>query len=190
MAEVKARYAIPFDDFGIVIFHPVTSEVDTMGAQAQSLFAALEASGKNFVVIAPNNDPGTDDIFAVIEALPKDRFRLIPSMRFNYFSELMKNAAVMVGNSSAGVREAPFLGLPSLDVGSRQNNRSDSKSITSVSAEDEVAIKKFINKYWIKRFAKSKKFGSGHAAQLFVKVIQADYYWQIPAQKNFANLNN
>jgi UDP-N-acetylglucosamine 2-epimerase (hydrolysing) len=188
--EVKARYAIPFDDYGIVIFHPVTSEVDSMGAQAASLFACLEASGKDFVVIAPNNDPGTDDIFAVIEALPKDRFRLIPSMRFNYFSELMKNAAVMVGNSSAGVREAPFLGLPSLDVGSRQNNRSDSKSITSVSAEDEVAIKKFINKYWIKRFAKSKKFGSGHAAQLFVKVIQADYYWQIPAQKNFANLNN
>jgi UDP-N-acetylglucosamine 2-epimerase (hydrolysing) len=188
--EVKARYAIPFDDYGIVIFHPVTSEVDSMGAQAASLFGCLVQSGKHFVVIAPNNDPGTDDIFAVIEALPKDRFRLIPSMRFNYFSELMKNAAVMVGNSSAGVREAPFLGLPSLDVGSRQNNRSDSKSITSVSAEDEVAIKKFINKYWIKRFAKSKKFGSGHAAQLFVKVIQADYYWQIPAQKNFANLNN
>jgi UDP-N-acetylglucosamine 2-epimerase (hydrolysing) len=188
--EVKARYAIPFDDYGIVIFHPVTSEVDSMGAQAASLFGCLVQSGKHFVVIAPNNDPGTDDIFAVIEALPKDRFRLIPSMRFNYFSELMKNAAVMVGNSSAGVREAPFLGLPSLDVGSRQNNRSDSKSITSVSAEDEVAIKKFINKYWIKRFAKSKKFGSGHAAQLFVKVIQEDYYWQIPAQKNFANLNN
>lgn len=188
--EVKARYAIPFDDYGIVIFHPVTSEVDSMGVQAASLFGCLVQSGKHFVVIAPNNDPGTDDIFAVIEALPKDRFRLIPSMRFNYFSELMKNAAVMVGNSSAGVREAPFLGLPSLDVGSRQNNRSDSKSITSVSAEDEVAIKKFINKYWIKRFAKSKKFGSGHAAQLFVKVIQADYYWQIPAQKNFANLNN
>ena len=76
------------------------------GAQAASLFDRLEASGKCFVVIAPNNDPGTEDIFAVLERLPKERFRLIPSMRFNYFSELMKHAAVMVGNSSAGVREA------------------------------------------------------------------------------------
>jgi UDP-N-acetylglucosamine 2-epimerase (hydrolysing) len=131
--EVKDRYAIPFDDYGIVIFHPVTSEQDTIGEQAKALFGALEASGKCFVVIAPNNDPGTEDIFAVLEKLPPDRFRLIPSMRFNYFSELMKNAAVMVGNSSAGVREAPFLGLPSLDVGTRQNNRAQADSASSPS---------------------------------------------------------
>ena len=41
--EVKARYAIPFDDFGIAVFHPVTSEADTIGAQAASLFERLEA---------------------------------------------------------------------------------------------------------------------------------------------------
>ncbi|MEN9383198.1 MAG: UDP-N-acetyl-D-glucosamine 2-epimerase, UDP-hydrolyzing, partial [Pseudomonadota bacterium] len=65
--EVRARYDIPFDDYGIVVFHPVTSEVDTIGDQAKALFGALEASGKNFVVIAPNNDPGTEEIFSVIE---------------------------------------------------------------------------------------------------------------------------
>jgi len=81
-----------------------------MGAQAQGLFAALAALGRNFVVIAPNNDPGSAAIFAEIDTLPKDRFRVLPSMRFAHFSELMKNAAVMVGNSSAGVREAPFSG--------------------------------------------------------------------------------
>lgn len=41
--EVKARYAIPFEDYGIAVFHPVTSEQDTIGMQAQSLFGALEA---------------------------------------------------------------------------------------------------------------------------------------------------
>ena len=190
MAEVKARYAIPFDDFGIVIFHPVTSEVDTMGAQAQSLFAALEASGKNFVVIAPNNDPGTDDIFAVIEALPKDRFRLIPSMRFNYFSELMKNAAVMVGNSSAGVREAPFLGLPSLDVGSRQNNRGDSPSITCANAADNLTLINFLHNSWGKRFSPSRSFGNGNAAGQFVSTLRLFNYWHLPTQKNFGGFQN
>jgi UDP-N-acetylglucosamine 2-epimerase (hydrolysing) len=181
--EVKARYAIPFDDYGIVIFHPVTSEVDSMGAQAASVFGCLVQSGKHFVVIAPNNDPGTDDIFAVIEALPKDRFRLIPSMRFNYFSELMKNAAVMVGNSSAGVREAPFLGLPSLDVGSRQNNRAQADSIFGCSAFDQEKIQLFLTNQWHHRYKVDASFGNGMASDQFVQVLKVDKYWEISIQK-------
>ncbi len=183
IAEVKARYAIPFDDYGIVIFHPVTSEVDSMGAQAASLFGCLVQSGKHFVVIAPNNDPGTDDIFAVIEALPKDRFRLIPSMRFNYFSELMKNAAVMVGNSSAGVREAPFLGLPSLDVGSRQNNRAQADSIFGCSAFDQEKIQLFLTNQWHHRYKVDASFGNGMASDQFIQVLNIDKYWEINIQK-------
>ena len=181
--EVKARYAIPFDDYGIVIFHPVTSEVDSMGAQAASLFGCLVQSGKHFVVIAPNNDPGTDDIFAVIEALPKDRFRLIPSMRFNYFSELMKNAAVMVGNSSAGVREAPFLGLPSLDVGSRQNNRAQADSIFGCSAFDQEKIPLFLTNQWHHRYKVDASFGNGMASDQFVKALRKNEYWEVGTQK-------
>ena len=181
--EVKARYAIPFDDYGIVIFHPVTSEVDSMGAQAASLFGCLVQSDKHFVVIAPNNDPGTDDIFAVIEALPKDRFRLIPSMRFNYFSELMKNAAVMVGNSSAGVREAPFLGLPSLDVGSRQNNRAQADSIFGCSAFDQEKIQLFLTNQWHHRYKVDASFGNGMASDQFVKTLKKNEYWEVGTQK-------
>ena len=187
--EVKARYAIPFDDYGIVIFHPVTSEVDTIGAQAKSLFACLEASGKNFVVIAPNNDPGTDEIFAVIEALPKERFRLIPSMRFNYFSELMKNAAVMVGNSSAGVREAPFLGVPSLDVGSRQNNRALADSVIACNSMDIKCIEQFLNNCWNKRSRADASYGDGHAMRQFVQIMGSPDFWTKSAQKVFHQMD-
>lgn len=183
--EVKARYAIPFDDFGIAIFHPVTSEADTIGAQASSLFGRLEASGKCFVVIAPNNDPGTEDIFAVLEKLPKERFRLIPSMRFNYFSELMKHAAVMVGNSSAGVREAPFLGLPSLDVGTRQTNRASGPSITASSAFDVGVIDGFLASNWGWRQTADTTFGSGDAARRFVDALTLAVFWNRPLQKSF-----
>lgn len=183
--EVKARYAIPFDDYGIAVFHPVTSEQDTIGAQAKSLFGALEASGKCFVVIAPNNDPGTLDIFAVLEQLPLDRFRLIPSMRFNYFSELMKNAAVMVGNSSAGVREAPFLGLPSLDVGTRQNNRAQADSVTSLSASQSNDIFQWVEHHWMKRHSECDGFGRGTASSMFVEIIKTSGFWQSTMQKIF-----
>jgi len=183
--EVKSRYAIPFDEYGIAVFHPVTSEQETIGAQAHSLFGALEASGRCFVVIAPNNDPGTEEIFAVLEKLPPERFRVIPSMRFNYFSELMKNAAVMVGNSSAGVREAPFLGLPSLDVGTRQNNRALASSVTSISALESVGIQAWIRSCWSTKVTASDGFGRGAASDLFVQVISALDFWKSTMQKTF-----
>lgn len=185
--EVKARYAIPFDDYGIAVFHPVTSEQETIGAQAKSLFGALEACGHSFVVIAPNNDPGTEEIFAVLEKLPPERFRLIPSMRFNYFSELMKNAAVMVGNSSAGVREAPFIGLPSLDVGTRQQSRADAPSITSCSALDVNVIEKFLTSFWSQRLHRDMSFGCGGSATRFAEILKQESYWNISLQKGFAD---
>ena len=186
LAQVKAHYAIPFDDYGIAIFHPVTSEADTMGAQAQALFSRLEASGRHFVVISPNNDPGTEGIFAVLEGLPAVRFRQIPSMRFAYFSELMRHASAMVGNSSAGVREAPFLGVPSLDVGTRQNKRASGASITACAATDAPVIDHFLRETWGQRFPLDTTFGNGQAAAGFVDVLRRPGFWLQPLQKAFS----
>ena len=183
--EVRARYAIPFPDYGIAVFHPVTSEQDSIGAQAADLFGALEASGRAFVVIAPNNDPGSQDIFAALDRLPKDRFRVLPSMRFAHFSELMKNAACMVGNSSAGVREAPFLGLRSLDVGSRQTNRAEAPSVVSCEARDRAVILDFLVSHWGRRDAPHQGFGQGSAAERFVEVLARPEFWQRGLQKAF-----
>lgn len=185
LAEVKARYAIPFDNFGICIFHPVTSEADSMAAQAADLFGALDASGRNFVVIAPNNDPGSAGIFAEIAKLPPARFRVLPSMRFAYFSELMKHAACMVGNSSTGVREAPFLGLPSLDIGTRQTNRGRAASIRYAEAGDSAAITDFLATAWGKGTPRDEGFGSGTAAERFVAILQSAAFWDSGLQKRF-----
>ncbi|WP_135450310.1 UDP-N-acetylglucosamine 2-epimerase [Tabrizicola caldifontis] len=183
--EVRAHYAIPFDEYGIVTFHPVTSEQDTIGHQAQQLFDALIESGRHFVVIAPNNDPGSAAIFDVLERLPKDRFRLLPSMRFAHFSELMKNAACMVGNSSAGVREAPFLGLPSLDIGTRQSNRSDAPSVTACEADDRATILEFLRTHWGRQTKPHAGFGQGTAAERFVKTLARPEFWTLSLQKAF-----
>ena len=185
MDDVRARYDIPSGDFGVCVFHPVTSEAATMGQQARDLFGALDASGRNFVLIAPNNDPGSDEIFTAIDALPRDRFRVIPSMRFAHFSELMKNAALMVGNSSAGVREAPFLGTPSLDVGTRQSNRAQAPSLFTAQASDTATIAAFLNNEWGKTYPRHTAFGSGSAAQRFVGILKDDGFWSASMQKRF-----
>jgi UDP-N-acetylglucosamine 2-epimerase (hydrolysing) len=121
--------------------------------------------------------------------LPKSRFRLIPSMRFNYFSELMKHASAMIGNSSAGVREAPFLGLPSLDIGSRQNNRALADSVTVCSALDTQGIEKFLQNQWNKRATADAGYGDGQAMQHFVRIIQSQDFWSKADQKVFHQSN-
>lgn len=181
--EVKKHYNIPFNEYGIVIFHSVTSEVGDIGDQAMSLFDALIYSGRNFVVISPNNDPGTEKIFSVIDSLPQQQFKNIPTMRFHYFSELMKNASVIVGNSSVGVREAPFLGVPSLDIGTRQSNRSTAESVTKASAFDVQKIKDFLDNQWGVKKEKCKEFGSGTASENFIKYISNYNFWKIDLQK-------
>jgi len=185
LAEVKTRYAISFETFGICTFHPVTSEAASMGQQAADLFDTLRASDRPFVVIAPNNDPGSEGIFEAINALPERQFRVLPSMRFAHFSELMKHAACMVGNSSAGVREAPFLGLPSLDIGSRQTDRAKATSVHFADAAETDKIAAFLQDNWGVRHARDEGFGAGAAAARFVDVLQSDAFWQGDLQKRF-----
>jgi len=188
LAEVQERYDLPFDDYGICVFHPVTSEAATMGAQADALFDALDQSGRNFVVIAPNNDPGSAEIFDAIAQVPKERFRVLPSMRFAHFSELMKNAKGMVGNSSAGVREAPFIGLPSLDIGTRQTNRAKSPSVFFADASETDAILGFLQTQWGKSYPRHDAFGGGSAAERFIAVLNAPDFWESSLQKTFHDL--
>ena len=157
-----------------------------MSEQVSILISTLIESKKNFVVIYPNNDHGTDKIFNEYKKLNKNpRFRLIPSMRFEYFLTILKNSKFIIGNSSAGIREAPFFGVPTINVGSRQNNRARGHSILNIDFNSEQiisAIKK-VNK--IKKNP-SKLFGYGDSAVKFYKIIKKNKkIWSHNTQKYF-----
>ncbi len=183
--QVKERYDISALEYGICIFHPVTSEKKTIKYQAEKLFEALEKTKKYFVVILPNNDPGSEDIKLIIQNLNRKYFRVLPSMRFNYFSELMKNCGIFVGNSSAGVREAPFLGIPSIDIGSRQTNRARSKSIFQCHSDDLEYMVEVIQNNWYKRFKPDGSYGVGNASEAFVSILKDENFWKRSLQKFF-----
>ena len=121
----------------------------------------------------------------ITEKLPKDRFRLIPSMRFLYFSELLRHAKVLVGNSSAGVREAPFFGLPSLDIGTRQNLRNKSNSIFNTTAFEKIEISNFLKTQWGKKYKKDSSFGVGNSSENFKRILSNSQLWRLPLQKVF-----
>tara|TARA_X000001036_G_scaffold8145_1_gene7273 strand:+ start:834 stop:1958 length:1125 start_codon:yes stop_codon:yes gene_type:complete len=185
LADVIAYYEILWEEFGVFIFHSVTSELKDLKEQLENIFTALKRTKKNFVIIAPNNDPGSEMIFKEINKLPNERFKVIPSMRFSYFSILLKNAKLIVGNSSAGVREAPFLGTPSINIGSRQKNRSFSKSVTNYSYQNDASLDKLIEKKWGDKHLSDKSFGSGNSSKKFIKILDQKKVWSLKTQKTF-----
>ena len=136
-------------------------------------------------MIRPNNDPGAEAIQEVIAAQPAARFRVLPSMRFAHFSELLRHASAIIGNSSTGVREAPFLGVPSLDIGTRQTNRSEAASVHHATATDRAGIDAFLSGIWGRRYPASTEFGGGTAAENFLRILRSEGFWQGALQKTF-----
>ena len=130
LEEVMDYYEIPFDEYAISIFHPVTTEIEGMDEYASSYVNAIHESGLNYVAIYPNNDVGSDFILSKLFKLKdNEHFRLFPSMRFEYFLVTLKNANCIVGNSSTGIREAAYYGVPAVNVGTRQYGRSLNEDI-------------------------------------------------------------
>jgi UDP-N-acetylglucosamine 2-epimerase (hydrolysing) len=119
LAEVKAHYEIDFDQYGILAFHPVTTSLATLQRDVRELREAVLASGENWVAIYPNNDEGSNIILAEYETTftGHPNVRMFPSLRFEAALVLLQHARVVVGNSSMGIREAPFYGTPTVNVG-------------------------------------------------------------------------
>jgi UDP-N-acetylglucosamine 2-epimerase (hydrolysing) len=185
-ADVFRRYGVSFipKDYAILIYHPVDDFTDRIEKEAQLVFESIIRSKKNFVVIFPNNDPGSEYIFRWLDRLKGERFILVPSMRASHFSILLRNAAVFVGNSSAGVREAPFLGIPTINVGSRQQGRHSCDSIFDVSLTSGH-FDKLIEDCWDRRFESSSAFGTGDTGAKFKDILATAEFWKFSFPKQF-----
>lgn len=189
LESAKAHYDISFNDYAVVMFHPVTSEEHEIKKYAQNLFKALEQTNKQYVVVYPNNDTGSAKILNVISDYEDNpNFKCFPSINFEYFLVLLKNAKFIIGNSSAGVREAPFYGLPSINIGTRQNARFRGKTVIDC-GYDTQDILTAIDKIDDLHIEKSTWFGDGSSTEKFSEFINSQDLWDIPVQKVFVDIN-
>jgi len=183
--QVKQNYAIPFDEYAVSMFHPVTTEFEQMDAYAEQYIKALEQSGKQYIVIYPNNDRGTEFILHKLKRLEHNKhFRIFPSVRFEAFLVMMKHAKFIIGNSSAGIREAPFYGIPTVNVGTRQNGRTLNPDIIN-SDYSTAGITTAIDKALASKPTPSKLFGDGKSDDQFMQIISTPKFWETPKQKVF-----
>ena len=189
MNEVLRHYEIPFKDFGVFIFHPVTTELDTLAEQINEVVLSLIESNKNFIVIYPNNDNGTEIILEKIRELENNKkFMIFPSIRFLYFLTILKNAQFIIGNSSAAIREAEVFGTPAINIGSRQKNRSKNKEIINIEAKKNLILNA-IQQVENKRFDEKRFFGYvENTTEKFLDVLRNPLVWKISIQKQFIDI--
>lgn len=183
--ETLRYYDIPYQAYNILMFHPVTTE-ENIEEYANNLVESVLDDDSNYIVIKPNNDMGSSLINDALKKLERNaRFKIFPSLRFEYFLVLLKYCEFIIGNSSAGVREAPYYGITSIDIGSRQLNRVKSKSIIHCSynkKDIDLSIKKAKK---IKPIQPLNPFGKGKSDQLFMALLSSVELWSIPCQKQF-----
>ena len=189
LPTVKKYYDIPFEKYAIVMFHPVTTEVRQMQSYAQTFVKSLLEDTHNYVVIYPNNDLGSQFIIDEYQKLKDNsRFRIFPSLRFEYFLTLLKNSQFIIGNSSAGIREAPYYGIPIINIGTRQQNRAVHADIINVNYEIESIQEalKVIDSHKIE--ISDADYGKGNSAELFFQCLQQETIWELNHQKQFRDI--
>lgn len=185
--EVKKRYEIPFEKYAVCIFHPVVTDQINILKHSKILFHSIAKSKKNYIIIYPNNDLGYKIILKNILKLKNlDNIKILPSMRFEYYLTLLKNSSFIIGNSSSGIVEAPYYGVPSLNLGNRQFKRAHLQSIIDIKFKKRDILNK-MNFYFKKKYKFKKKFyfGEGNSDIKFVKIIKKKFFWKISNQKIF-----
>jgi UDP-N-acetylglucosamine 2-epimerase (hydrolysing) len=185
----KKHYDIPFNKYAIILFHPVHTELKKLHTQINEIVLALIESKKNFIVVYPNNDIGSNIILEKYNELKNNKkFRIIPSIRFEYFLTFLKSAEFIIGNSSSGIRESEVYGVPTINIGSRQNCRTENKKIINIEPKKEEILQSIlcIHKH---KFKKISHFGGDRkSSELFFEIILGKNIWDMSLQKKFIDM--
>lgn len=115
----------------VLLYHPTITDFDAAAAHISAISKVLQESGLYVAAMAPNTDPGSDAVQAGLNQLARDcgRVKLFSFLERRVFVNLLRHARAMIGNSSAGILEAPTLGLPVVNIGRRQRGREHAQNV-------------------------------------------------------------
>jgi UDP-hydrolysing UDP-N-acetyl-D-glucosamine 2-epimerase len=130
--------------FLLVSQHPVTTEYGHGEEQISETLAALEVLRMPTIMLWPNADAGSDDVARGMrkfrEQARPDYIRFYKNFPVETYVRLMRACACAVGNSSAPLREGAFIGVPTVNVGTRQGGRDRAANVMDVPSERTAIV--------------------------------------------------
>lgn len=155
----------------LVTYHPVTANREDLIDELLNTLEKFSELGQ--IITMPNSDPGHESFFAKLNLYAKGRknVHLSNSLGSLRYLSAMKVCDAVVGNSSSGIIEAPYIGTPTLNIGTRQRGRLRADSIVDC---DETEIQDSLNKVLNFKPNKSCLHGDGNSSEKIVKTLKQE----------------
>lgn len=175
--EVRKKFGFGSKEkFLVVLEHPVTTEPEESYEHMKKTLQAVKKTGLHAVVAYPCSDQGYQGVIDAIEENRENtQFSIYQNIPAEDFIGLEACASALVGNSSAGIYEAPYVYCPTVNIGKRQEGRERENNVIDV-PHNVLAIESAILKAVSTDFKKSIKpkgiYGDGMACERIVKVLK------------------
>lgn len=179
-SELEESIAFSMDKpYAVVTFHPVTLENDSAGAQLAELLKALDQhKERKYIFTKANADANGRIINKMIDdyAASNTNVTAFESLGNLRYLSALKYAAMVIGNSSSGIVEAPSFGIPTINIGDRQEGRIQAESVINCRPDCEeisAAIDLANSPVFRKKAAHAvNPYGGGDTTEEIVKVIK------------------
>lgn len=174
----------PTKPYVVVLQHPVTTEFGSGLAQINHTLEAVHRSGLQTIWLWPNVDAGSDDISKGLRMF-RERNREAPIHFFRNFSvedyaRLINHSACLIGNSSSGIREGAYLGVPTINIGSRQQRRERGRNVIDVGYDADEITAAISSQLANGRYESDPLYGDGCSAS---KIANLMAELDVPIQK-------
>lgn len=159
----------------VVMQHPVTTQYAEARKQVEQTLEAMSQVDKPVLWFWPNVDAGSDGtsngIRAFRERRPGNPFHFFKNMEPKDFLKLLINADALIGNSSVGIRECAFLGIPVVNIGVRQHGRERGTNVVDVDYGTHQIVEALNNIRVKGRPEGSNVYGGGDAGKRIAEVL-------------------
>jgi UDP-hydrolysing UDP-N-acetyl-D-glucosamine 2-epimerase len=164
-------------DFVVVSHHPVVTEVADAPAHYALLAETVRALGLPAVWVLPNLDAGAAAALAPVDALIADTAAppvvRVGSLPFPHYAALLAHAKCLIGNTSSGLREGAFLGVPAVNIGSRQTGRARGANVADVGYDGPAILAAARAQIEHGRYPRDTLYGDGRAGPKIAAALAA-----------------
>ncbi len=179
LEHLKEELGIPLKKpFLVIVQHPVSTEADASGMHMKETLEAVRKVDHQAIVVYPNSDSGGRRMIEVIESYRGEPWlHIFRNLSYTTYVSVLKHAAVLIGNSSSGIIEAPSFHVPVVNIGPRQAGRERSTNVIDVPparGEIQNAIHRALHdtEFQSRVQACVNPYGDGTASRRLVQVLR------------------